>query len=147
MSNAGHPLADAARLRPADLREPGLWLPASGSPAELLSACRQIAEHFGIPLDASGHNLGLEHAIDQVRHHPHRLILFGTDWPFPPTRASGGSPCIPRRASCGRWSGPNATSTHSWSCCSNALSTRGEAKAGSPMTPGMTGCQTPTSPN
>jgi hypothetical protein len=81
--NAGHPLAGAARLRLADLRESGLWLPASGSPAELLSACRQIAEHFGIPLDTSGHNLGLDHVIDQLRRHPHRLILFGADWPLP----------------------------------------------------------------
>jgi hypothetical protein len=43
----------------------------------------EIAEHFGVPLDTSGHNLGPEHAIDQVRRHPHRLILFGADWPLP----------------------------------------------------------------
>jgi hypothetical protein len=90
--NAGHPLAGAAQLRPADLRESGLWLPASGSPAELLSAYRQIAGHFGIPLDTSGHNLGLEHAIDQLRRHPHRLILFGADWPLPPRHGRPAAP-------------------------------------------------------
>jgi DNA-binding transcriptional LysR family regulator len=82
-ASAGHPLADAAPLRLADLRHARLWLPASGSPAELVSAYRQIAEHFGIPLDISGHNLGLEHTIDQLRRHPRRLILFGADWPLP----------------------------------------------------------------
>ncbi len=56
---------------------------AGGSPSELLGAYRRVADHFGIPLDTSGHNLGLEHAIDQLRHHPHRVILFGADWPIP----------------------------------------------------------------
>ena len=100
--NAGHPLAGAAQLRPADLRESGLWLPASGSPAELLSAYRQIAGHFGIPLDTSGHNLGLEHAIDQLRRHPHRLILFGADWPLPPDAGVRRLPLHPKP--CFLWS-------------------------------------------
>jgi DNA-binding transcriptional LysR family regulator len=82
-ANAGHPLVGTAPLRPADLRQSGLWFPASGSPAEVQGAYRRIAEHFGIPLDTSGHNLGLEHIIDQLRRHPRRLILFGADWPLP----------------------------------------------------------------
>ena len=81
-----HPLAAAPLLRPADLHGDGLWLPASGSPAELLGAYRRVADHFGIPLDTSGHNLGLEHVIDQLRRDPHRVILFGADWSIP-TRA------------------------------------------------------------
>ncbi len=81
--SAEHPLADAPLLHPADLHGTGMWLPAGGSPSELLGAYRRVADHFGIPLDTSGHNLGLEHAIDQLRHHPHRVILFGADWPIP----------------------------------------------------------------
>jgi DNA-binding transcriptional LysR family regulator len=69
--SADHPLADAPLLRPADLCE------------FVLGGYRRVAERFGIPLDTSGHNLGLEHAIDQLRRHPHRLTLFGADWPLP----------------------------------------------------------------
>ncbi len=78
-----HPLADAPLLRPADLRGTAIWLPASGSPSEVLGAYRRVADHFGIPLDTAGHNLGLEHVIDQLRRYPHRCILFGVDWPIP----------------------------------------------------------------
>jgi DNA-binding transcriptional LysR family regulator len=100
--NADHPLAGAPQLRPADLREPGLWLPTSGSPAELVGAYRQIAGHFGIPLHASGHNLGLEHVIDQLRRHPRRLILFGADWPLPPDAGIRRLPLHPKP--CFLWS-------------------------------------------
>src|SRR6266516_2491620 len=41
-----HPLADVPRLRPADLHRTGMWLPASGSPAELLGAYRRIGAHL-----------------------------------------------------------------------------------------------------
>jgi DNA-binding transcriptional LysR family regulator len=81
--SADHPLADAALLRPADLREAGLWFPASGSPSELLGAYRRVADHLRIPLDTDGHNLGLEHTIDQLRRPPYRFILFGADWAIP----------------------------------------------------------------
>jgi DNA-binding transcriptional LysR family regulator len=78
-----HPLADAPLLRPADLHGTTIWLPASGSPSEVLGAYRRVADHFSIPLDTGGHNLGLEHIIDQLRRYPHRCILFGVDWPIP----------------------------------------------------------------
>jgi DNA-binding transcriptional LysR family regulator len=81
--SAEHPLADAALLGPADLRECGLWIAAGGSPAELLGVVRRVAEHLGIPLDTSGHNLGLEHTIDQLRRHPLRCTLLGADWSLP----------------------------------------------------------------
>jgi hypothetical protein len=47
----------------------------------VLGAYRRFADHFGVALDTSGHNLGLEHVIDQLRHHPQRVILLGLDWP------------------------------------------------------------------
>jgi DNA-binding transcriptional LysR family regulator len=81
--SADHPLAEVPLLRPADLRRSGLWLHAGGSPAELLGAYRRIADNLGVPLHTSGHNLGLEHAIDQLRRHPQWAILFGVDWPIP----------------------------------------------------------------
>jgi DNA-binding transcriptional LysR family regulator len=78
-----HPAANASLLHPADLRESVLWLPVGGSPAELLGAGRRFADHFGIPVDSGGQNLGLEHAIDQLRRDPRRFALFGGDWPLP----------------------------------------------------------------
>jgi len=36
-----------------------------------------------LPLDASGHNLGQEHAFDQLKADPQRFTLIGTDWPIP----------------------------------------------------------------
>jgi len=81
--SADHPLAEMLLLHPAGLQQAGLWLPAGGSPAELLGGYRRIADHFGIPLDTAGHNLGLEHVIEQLRRHPQRAILFGVDWPVP----------------------------------------------------------------
>ena len=81
--SADHPLADVPLLHPADLRESIFWFPAGGSPAELLGGVRRFADHFGIPVDTSGQNLGLEHAIDRLRGDPRRFALFGGDWPIP----------------------------------------------------------------
>ena len=41
-----------------------------------------------LPLDASGHNLGQEHAFDQLKADPLRFTLIGTDWPIPAARVS-----------------------------------------------------------
>jgi len=38
---------------------------------------------LGLPLDASGHNLGQEHVFDQLKADPQRFTLIGTDWPIP----------------------------------------------------------------
>src|SRR6266508_985820 len=81
--SAKHRLADATLLRPADLRESVMWFPAGGSPVELLGGYRRFADHFRIPLDSSGHNLGLEHAIEQLYCDRRRFTRFGRDWPIP----------------------------------------------------------------
>jgi len=81
--SAKHRLADATLLRPADLRESVMWFPAGGSPVELLGGYRRFADHSRIPLDSSGHNLGLEHAIEQLYCDRRRFTLFGRDWPIP----------------------------------------------------------------
>src|SRR6266508_5946374 len=44
--SAKHRLADATLLRPADLRESVMWLPAGGSSAEMLGGFRRFADHF-----------------------------------------------------------------------------------------------------
>jgi DNA-binding transcriptional LysR family regulator len=78
-----HPLAGAALLRPADLRGSSMWCAASGSPPELMGWWRRLAERLGVDLDTGGHNLGLEHAIQQLRATPTRFATFGVDWPIP----------------------------------------------------------------
>ena len=80
---AGHPLADAAALTPADLADSKFSLPASGTSAEVTGWARRFADDFGLPLDASGHNLGQEHVFDQLKADPQRFTLIGTDWPIP----------------------------------------------------------------
>jgi len=79
---AGHPLADAAALTPADLAGSQFSLPAAGTSAEVNGWARQFADDFGLPLDASGHNLGQEHAFDQLKADPRRFTLIGADWPI-----------------------------------------------------------------
>jgi len=80
---AGHPLADAATLTPADLAGSWFSLPASGTSPEVHGWARQFADQFGVPLDASGHNLGQEHALDELKADPRRFTLIGADWPIP----------------------------------------------------------------
>jgi DNA-binding transcriptional LysR family regulator len=100
--SADHRLGDASLLHPADLRESVFWFPAGGTPAELLGAYRRFADHFGIPVDTAGQNLGLEHAIDQLRCDPQRCTLFGAGWPLP---AGAGVRLIPLDpAPCYLWS-------------------------------------------
>jgi DNA-binding transcriptional LysR family regulator len=81
--SAENRLTDATLLHPADLRESVMWFPAGGSPVEVLGGYRRFADHFGIPLDSSGHNLGLEHAIEQLHRDRRRFTLVGCDWPIP----------------------------------------------------------------
>jgi DNA-binding transcriptional LysR family regulator len=100
--SADHPLAHAPRLHPADLKESLLWMPAAATSTELMGAYRRFAQHFGIPLDSSGQNLGLEHAIDQLRRDPRRFVLFGSGWPIPSDASIRLLPLHPRP--CYLWS-------------------------------------------
>jgi DNA-binding transcriptional LysR family regulator len=96
------PLADASLLHPPDLRAWILWVPAAGSAPEVLGAYQRFADHFAIPVDTSGHNLGLEGIIGQLRSRPGRFTLLGVDWPIP---AQAGIALIPLDpAPCCLWS-------------------------------------------
>ena len=100
--DAEHALAHASLLHPTDLRQCTLWVPAAGSAPEVLGGYQRFANHFGIPLDTSGHNLGLEGIIGQLRSRPGRFTLLGMDWPIP---AGAGITLIPLDpAPCCLWS-------------------------------------------
>jgi DNA-binding transcriptional LysR family regulator len=81
--SADHPLANATVLRPADLKGTAMWLPGGGTAAEVAGWGRRVAEHLGVPLDISGHNLGLDHVIATIRGDPTRFFPCGTDWSIP----------------------------------------------------------------
>ncbi|WP_433252287.1 LysR family transcriptional regulator [Streptosporangium sp. CA-135522] len=74
-----HPLAGAAELRPADLRDSVLWGPA----LDRLDFLKRFAEHFAIPTESGGVNLGLDHFLDHVRTDPRRFSLLPADSSLP----------------------------------------------------------------
>jgi DNA-binding transcriptional LysR family regulator len=97
-----HPLADAAVLHPADLRGAVMWCAVSGTSTELLGWWRHLAEHLDVAMDTTGHNLGLESAIDSLRADPTRFACFGAGWPIP---ANAGIRLVPLDpAPCYLWS-------------------------------------------
>ncbi|MEU4679090.1 LysR family transcriptional regulator [Micromonospora sp. NPDC023737] len=100
LMNAGHPFAGADALRPAELVETGMWLPAAGSPPELLGYYRRFATHFGIPMHTDGPNLGLEHVIEHLRAFPGLVMVVSMDLPIP---ADSGARMIPVTGPCARW--------------------------------------------
>ncbi|WP_344628363.1 LysR family transcriptional regulator [Kitasatospora arboriphila] len=61
---AGHPLAAAGRLRPADLAGLRLLLPAAAGRLDFLGS---FAARFAIPVEPGGANLGLGHLLERVR--------------------------------------------------------------------------------
>ncbi|MFD0788401.1 LysR substrate-binding domain-containing protein, partial [Micromonospora azadirachtae] len=100
LMNAGHPFAGADALRPAELVETGMWLPAAGSPPELLGYYRRFATHFGIPMHTDGPNLGLEHVIEHLRAVPGLVMVVSMDLPIP---ADSGARMIPVTGPSARW--------------------------------------------
>jgi DNA-binding transcriptional LysR family regulator len=74
-----HPLAGADRLRPADLRDSVLWLPAA---LDRLDFLRRFAERFGMATE-SGVNLGPEHVLANLRADPRRFTLLPADGLLP----------------------------------------------------------------
>jgi DNA-binding transcriptional LysR family regulator len=100
--DAQDPLADASLLRPTDMHEWILWVPAAGSAPEVLGAYQRFADHFAFSVDTSGQNLGLEGIIGQLQSRPGRFTLLGIDWPIP---AQAGIALIPLTpAPCCLWS-------------------------------------------
>ena len=76
---ATHPLAGAAQLRPAELRDSVLWCPAA---VDRLDFLRRFADQFGVATE-SGVNLGIERFVDHIAAEPTRFSLFPADAPLP----------------------------------------------------------------
>ena len=77
---AGHPLAGAEALRPAELASGRLLLPAA---AERLDFLRRFAEEFTVPMLPGEANLGFEHLLERVRGTPGGFTLLPAEVPLP----------------------------------------------------------------
>ncbi|NUS10700.1 MAG: LysR family transcriptional regulator [Streptomyces sp.] len=75
-----HPLAGAAELRPADLRDSTLWCPAELPRLDFL---RRFADDFGVTRRQGGPNLGADHLVQHVRADPSCFTLVPADAPLP----------------------------------------------------------------
>ncbi|GAA2327226.1 LysR family transcriptional regulator [Streptomyces kunmingensis] len=78
--SARHPLAGAAVLRPADLRDSVLRYPAETVRLDFLT---RFADRFGVAARAGGPNLGLESFLARLREEPASFTLFPADVPLP----------------------------------------------------------------
>ncbi|WP_431682444.1 LysR family transcriptional regulator [Kitasatospora sp. KL5] len=74
--SADHPLADAAQLRPADLRDGLLHHPGEPGRLDFLTA---FADRFGVSRRIGGPNLGLEPFLAGIRDDPRAFSLFPAD--------------------------------------------------------------------
>jgi DNA-binding transcriptional LysR family regulator len=61
-----HPLAGATALTPAELAGHRIWIPAIVPGTEWADFYAQLAAAFGLDIDGSGPNLGLEHVQDAL---------------------------------------------------------------------------------
>jgi hypothetical protein len=106
---------------------------------------RRFADVFGWALDASGHNLGQEHALDQLKADPRRFILLGTGWLAPDT----GVRLIPLTpVPCFLWSliWPWDNQHPLLAQLVELAAKAAQPRAGWPTIPATTGCPAPTAP-
>lgn len=79
-----HPLAAADRIRLADLRTEGIWLPSLAGPIEWLAYLRRLCVEFDVPIDDSGVSFDLRHTLEQTRYGRPRVTLAGADMELAP---------------------------------------------------------------
>jgi DNA-binding transcriptional LysR family regulator len=79
--SAEHPFAREGRLRPADLRGVSLWFPAAKDRLDFLS---RFSDHFGVPGEFGGVNLGPGALAEHLRADPGQVSLLPADAPLPP---------------------------------------------------------------
>ncbi|WP_413230223.1 LysR family transcriptional regulator [Kitasatospora herbaricolor] len=77
---AGHPLAHRPALRPDQLAQGRLVLPAA---AERLDFARRFAEEFAVPVLPGEANLGFDHLLARIRSTPGGFTLFPAEVPLP----------------------------------------------------------------
>ncbi|MEV3874691.1 LysR family transcriptional regulator [Streptomyces sp. NPDC049906] len=81
----GHPLADAPRVRPADLAGHRIWVPGIRPDTEWAAFYRSFSEDFGLGIDALGPHFGDEALMDALADSASLATLVGSGdrylWP------------------------------------------------------------------
>lgn len=62
----GHPLAGARTVRMSELRNHRLWVPGIVPGSEWAGFYESLAETFGVDIDSTGPDFGLEHLLDVI---------------------------------------------------------------------------------
>lgn len=66
VTGPAHPLAAAGRVAPADLPGHRIWIPGIVPGTEWAAYYAELAAAFGLDIDATGPNFGLDHLLDVV---------------------------------------------------------------------------------
>ncbi|MER7015766.1 LysR family transcriptional regulator [Saccharopolyspora sp. NPDC000359] len=72
-----HPLADRRQVRLTDLRESTAWMPGNEPGSEWADFYDCLAQEFGLTIDTSGPNFGLDHMLDYLAASPDRFTFGG----------------------------------------------------------------------
>ncbi|MCP2183614.1 DNA-binding transcriptional regulator, LysR family [Prauserella alba] len=81
----GHPMSDAASVRPADLADHRIWIPGIRPDAEWAAFYETLSEAFGLSIDALGPHFGDEALMDALADSASLATLVGSGdrylWP------------------------------------------------------------------
>lgn len=72
-----HPLTDRRRVRLTDLRDSVAWMPSNEPGSEWADFYDCIAREFGLTIDTSGPNFGLDHMLDYIAASADRFTFSG----------------------------------------------------------------------
>lgn len=79
LTGPAHELAGASFLRLADLAGLRIWLPGFVAGAEWTAYYEELAAAFGLHVDSSGPNFGIEHVLDEIGGSPELCTFMGSD--------------------------------------------------------------------
>jgi DNA-binding transcriptional LysR family regulator len=79
LTGPAHELAGATSLRLEDLAGQRIWLPGFVAGAEWSAYYEELAAAFGLRVDTSGPNFGIEHVLDVIGGSPDLCTFMGSD--------------------------------------------------------------------
>lgn len=85
LAGPSHPLAGASSLRPSDLVGHRIWIPGIRPGTEWAAFYQELADRFGLAIDALGPNFGTEALMEEIAGSPSVATLVGSGdryvWP------------------------------------------------------------------
>lgn len=79
LTGPAHELAGATALRPEALAGQRIWLPGFAAGAEWTAYYEELAAAFGLHVDTSGPNFGIEHVLDVIGDSAELCTFMGSD--------------------------------------------------------------------